>query len=197
MKALKIIGIIILVLIALFLLVALALPSEYRVERSIVVERQPEFVFNQIGNFNNFEKWNPWMEREPDAKSIVTGTPMTPGHKWEWEGEKTGKGFLEIEEIDPGRMVDSKLVFQEPNTMEADNIMTLRKTGAGTKVTWKMTGELGYPGGRYIGLFLDGMLGPDFEKGLKNLKEHTETSPDQKMPKDAAGNDDKPREKMK
>jgi uncharacterized protein YndB with AHSA1/START domain len=196
MKAIKVIGIVVLSLIALFLIVALVLPSEYTVERSVVIERSPEFVFNQVANYNNFEKWNPWLEREPEAKSSISGKPMSAGHKWEWEGEKIGRGFLEIQQLEPGQRIESKLVFTEPNTMESKDIWLFETTGKGTEVTWRMTGELGYPGGRYLGLFIDGMLGPDFEEGLKNLKEFAESTPPE-IEKRKAENDNeiKPKEK--
>ncbi len=43
--------------------------------------------------------------------------------------------------------------------------------GNDVKVTWGMKTNMGAnPIARYIGLFMDGMVGPDFEKGLKTME---------------------------
>jgi hypothetical protein len=49
--------------------------------------------------------------------------------------------------------------------------MTLEPAAAGVKVVWVDAGELGMnPVHRWFGLFLDRIIGPDFERGLNNLK---------------------------
>ena len=43
--------------------------------------------------------------------------------------------------------------------------------GDGTHVTWSFDSDMGAgPIGRYFGLLMDRMVGPDFEGGLANLK---------------------------
>ena len=44
------------------------------------------------------------------------------------------------------------------------------------KVTWAFSGDSGWNlMGRYFGLFMDSFIGPDFERGLANLKKLAET----------------------
>jgi hypothetical protein len=51
-------------------------------------------------------------------------------------------------------------------------------TGGGSQVTWSFdTSFEGNFAGRYFGLLLDRMIGPDYEKGLGRLKALAETAP--------------------
>ena len=61
-------------------------------------------------------------------------------------------------------------MFTGSEAMESWIFWQFEPTEEGTRATWANEGEVGYPLGRYFGLFLDGMMGPDFERGLKNLK---------------------------
>ena len=166
-------------LIALLLLVAVFLPSRYQVERSLEINKPPEVVFGQVADFNNWLKWNPWTEMDPAAKNTITGEARQPGSTWAWEGKTIGAGSLTFELIEPNQRVQSKLVFTAPQQGEARDTWTFTPTASGTKVNWHNEGDLDYPIGRYVGLMLDGsILGPQFEKGLENLKRVCEALPE-------------------
>jgi len=164
------------IIIVLFLLAGLFLPSSYHVERSIVISEPVEKVYPQVANLNNWMRWNPWTAMEPTAKNEVKGSGEDLGSVWAWEGEVIGKGSLTIKELEPNRLVRSQLVFVAPQAMKSEDIWQFTPTADGTEVTWAMEGDLDYPIGRNFGLFMDGMLGGDFEKGLDNLKKVTEAS---------------------
>ena len=54
----------------------------------------------------------------------------------------------------------------------------LEPAEGGVKVVWVDAGDLGMnPMSRWFGLFLDGMIGPDFEKGLAKMKRLGEAAP--------------------
>ncbi len=176
MKTLKKIILGIGIVIVLFLLVALFLPSQYHVERSIVINQPVHKVYPNVADLNNWIAWNPWTQMEPTAKSSVKGTGNEVGSVWSWEGKNIGVGSLTIKNIEPNKGIRSRLVFVEPQQFESDDIWQFEQVDEGTKVKWIMEGELNYPVNRYFGLFMDGMLGPDFEKGLANLKQISEQS---------------------
>ncbi len=178
MKVLKILLMAVGVLVALFFLVAAFLPASYAVERSIEINKAPEVVFEQVADFNNYLKWNPWSKTEPIAKNTITGTQKEPGASWMWEGDTVGAGSLTIEKIEPNKAIQSKLKFIKPFESEASDSWTFEPAANGTKVTWHNTGELAYPMMRYFGLGMEGMLGPQFEQGLQSLKELSEAQPD-------------------
>ncbi len=60
MKALKIIGIILALIVVIVLVVGLIAPKNFEVSRSIEVKASPEVVFKNISTFEQFNKWNPW-----------------------------------------------------------------------------------------------------------------------------------------
>jgi hypothetical protein len=179
MKILKISLMIVGVIVALFFLVAAILPSSYTVERSVEINKAPEVVFGQVADFNNYLKWNPWSKIEPMAKNTISGTQQEVGASWRWEGsDQIGKGSLTIEKIEPHKSIQSKLAFIAPYQSVASDNWTFEPIANGTKVTWHNTGELAYPMMRYMGLMFEGMLGPQFEQGLRDLKAQCEALPE-------------------
>ena len=171
---LKKIGIIIGILVITFLIIAAVLPSKYSVQRSTIIQKPVELVFDHVVDFNSFADWNPWTPQEPSAKTEMTGTPKTVGSTWGWQGKELGSGKMTIVAIEPNKVIKEKLNFIEPFESEADNNWYFETAENGTKITWAMEGTLSYPLERFMGLMYDGMVGKDFENGLKNLKERLE-----------------------
>jgi hypothetical protein len=167
-------------IIALILIVAALLPGTYIVERTIEIAKPPEIVYPLVADYNQWLKWSPWPKMDPEAKQTVSGSPGTTGHSWSWEGKQAGTGSITIAHTEENRAVHSKLVFKEPMSSEADDSILLEPTATGTKVTWRNSGNLPYPVGRFFGLGIEGMLGPQFEEGLaaiKSLAESVEEPP--------------------
>ncbi len=162
-------------LIALVLIAAAFLPGSYTVERSVEIAKPPEVVYPLVADYNNWLKWSPWPKMDPEAKQTVTGTPGAPGHSWSWEGEKSGVGSITLAQVEENKSVQSKLVFKEPMNSEADDIILLEPSASGTRVTWRNSGNLPYPVGRFFGFGLEGMLGPQFEEGLAGVKSLAES----------------------
>lgn len=162
-------------IIAIILVVAALLPGSYTVERSIEIAKPPEVVYPLVADYNNWLKWSPWPKMDPEAKQTVSGTAGAPGHSWSWEGETSGVGSMTLALAEENRSVQSKLVFKKPMASEADDSILLEATPTGTKVTWRNTGNLPYPVGRFFGLGVEGMLGPQFEQGLAGIKSLAES----------------------
>ena len=176
MKILKKILVGVFAIVILFLLAALFMPATYHVERSVVIQQPVEKVYSQVSNLNAWADWNPWTKMDPTVQSTITGSGYEIGSVWAWKGEEVGVGSLTIQELEPNKLMQSRLAFQEPQMFESDDIWTFEAINGGTRVTWINEGKLGYPVDRVFGLFMDGMLGKDFELGLANLKHITENS---------------------
>jgi effector-binding domain-containing protein len=59
--------------------------------------------------------------------------------------------------------------------IKSQSTMMLEPQADSCKVSWSVEGNLGYnPVARYSGLFMNKMMGPDFEKGLRKLKKISE-----------------------
>jgi len=169
-KALKGILYFLVSVIILILVAGLFLPITSHVERSITVNVPADSVYALVVNYNYYRDWNPWSRMDPDAKGEISGPVGQIGQKWAWDGEVIGSGSLTTQEIVPGKYIESILEFTAPQTMQSKDIWKFETTDEGSKVTWINEAELGYPIERYFGLFMDGMLGSDFESGLSNLK---------------------------
>ncbi len=163
-------------LIALFFIFSFFLPAEKYLERKLEINAPAKKVYELISDFSNYKSWNPWSKTEPDAHGEMSGTPGKTGHKWLWDGKKIGRGYLKIKELVPGEKVISDLIFEKPRKMESLDIWKFESISKEkTMVYWGHRAFLSYPMGRIFGLMLDKMLGKDFEQGLKNLKELSES----------------------
>jgi hypothetical protein len=169
---------VVLALVVLFLAVALVLPSSYTLERSIEIAKPPGVVYEVVSDYNTWLEWSPWPKADPAASQTVTGEPGVVGMKWSWEGEELGVGSMTLASVEEGRSVHSTLVFVEPMASTADDYVILEPTETGTRVTWRNTGELPWPIGRYFGLAVEGMLGGQYEEGLASLKRLCESLPE-------------------
>ncbi len=178
MKFLKWLGIIILIIIALFLIIPLFLQSNFHVERSTVVEKPVNVVFQTAIDMNQRAKWDPWIEMEPEAKMNVQMTPEVIGSGYSWKGEIIGEGKITINEFVPNELIKSKIEFIAPQSMESDVIWNFMELDEGTKIIWAFEGTLSYPIEKWFGLFMDNTLGSQFEKGLSNFKSLVESLPD-------------------
>ena len=168
---LKIIGIIVVVLVAGILILAATKPDTFRIERHASIKAPPEKVFAVINDFNRWGAWSPWEKKDPAMKRTF-GATSGKGAVYAWEGNKdVGQGHMEIAESVPSSRVAITLDFVKP--FEAHNLVefTLEPKGDVTDVKWAMRGDTPYFA-KIIHVFInmDSMVGKDFEAGLANLK---------------------------
>ena len=152
--------------------------DEFRIERTALIKASPERIYPLISDFREWPRWSPWERVDPAMKRALSGAPSGVGAVYAWDGDRNvGNGRMEIVEATPPSRVAVKLDFETPfeghNTAE----FSLRPAGDATSVTWAMYGRQGFMG-RLFGLFMnmDRMVGGQFEKGLADLKAHTEKS---------------------
>lgn len=171
MKVIKILGGIIVALIALFFIIGVFLPKTYSVSRSIEINKPDSIVYNKTLNFNDFKIWNPWLEMEPGATQTVTGDGVSVGSKYSWVGKEIGTGSMTIEKLMVNQQIDERLEFIEPFQSVAKTSFYFQSLPNGnTKVTWDFRGDNTSIPSRWMSLMYDSMIGKDYEKGLQNLK---------------------------
>lgn len=174
MKALRIIGGIILIILAIFFIGGTLLPKTYSIHRSILINAPDSVVYMNVADMNNFLKWNPWLKTEPSAKVTISGPSAAPGNLWEWQGEELGMGQMELIRVNPYSSLEYELKFLEPFESSAISTFSFEKTAEGTNVVWGLQGEAQNMGDRWMGLFMDMMMDKDFTNGLQSLKELSE-----------------------
>jgi effector-binding domain-containing protein len=158
-------------IIAVLVMVAFLLPKSYKVERTVFIKSNPDVVYGLTSNFQQWHLWVPWT-RETDSTAVfeMTGEPAQVGTSWRWDGKELGNGEMISTELLPGHLIAYDLAFDKGKYRSKGKILT-ENQGDSCKVTWLDEGDLGYnPMNRFMGLFMDRMMGPDFEKGLAKLK---------------------------
>lgn len=172
-KVLKIVGFGLLALIAVWLIRAATMPSDFLVERSTVIEANPAFVFPYTSSFAKMNQWSPWMKLDPNMEQNIEGEDGTVGAKHSWSGNgDVGKGSQEITAIEPNKKVTTKLVFLEPMAAESEAAIAVAPEGDNTKVTWSLSGTNSFTDNLFLSLMggMDAAVGKDYEEGLANLK---------------------------
>lgn len=169
---LKIIGIVVVVLVAGVLLHAANKPDTFQVQRSASIQAPPERIFALINDLRAFNTWNPYEKKDPNLKGRYSGPESGKGAGYAFEGNKeVGKGSIEILESSSPSKVTMRLSMVEP--FKAQNVVefTLAPIGGVTNVTWAMQGPAPFLA-KIIHVFIDmdKMVGRDFEAGLANLK---------------------------
>jgi hypothetical protein len=164
------------VVVALVML-GFLLPDKTHIERAILVDAPQEEVFAIASDLNQQERWSPWLEYDPAAKTEVTGAGV--GQKMRWTSKKLGNGSQEITALDPPSRIDTALEFEGHG--RAMSAMTMSPEQNGTRVVWSFDCNMReavplwmQPLSTYMGFFMEGMLGKDYEKGLANLKREAE-----------------------
>lgn len=177
MKIIKGILLTLVALAAIAAAVGFLSPSKVHVERSILINAPSEIVHTQINDLHNWTKWSPWyrMDTAMKIEYNVIASGAGAGYKWNSNHEKVGNGDMTIT-ASTQDSISTAMNFMENGVATGNFIFS--KADSGTKVTWTMDSDMGMnPIGRIFGLFMDKMLGPDFESGLANIKEVAEAVP--------------------
>jgi len=163
-------GVIVLALIVL-LLVAAMQPAAFKIERSAVVAAPPEKVYGLIEDFHQWSKWSPWERLDPSLQRTYSGAEKGTGAKYSWVGnKKVGEGRMTILDCQPPQKVVIKLEFLKPFAATNQAMFMLVPEGAGTRVTWSMTGNRPFMMKAFsLVMNMDKLVGGDFEKGLANM----------------------------
>jgi hypothetical protein len=158
--------------IAVLLVVIATRPANFRLERVAVINAPAERIFPLINDFHQWTLWSPWEKLDPNVKRTYSGSPSGVGAVYEWTGnKKVGEGRMTITESRPSDWLGIKLEFLKP--WKATNQATFKLTpeGNGTRVVWAMEGTNNFMAKAFL-LFMnmEKMVGPDFERGLSNLR---------------------------
>jgi hypothetical protein len=157
--------------LAALLVISLFLPRHVRVARSIEIEAPAAAVFEIVNGFQRFNEWSPWYELDRSARYTLEGPASGVGARIVWRSDKpdVGSGSQVIVRSEPIGSVQTRMEFEEDGTATA--LWTIEPAGDGSRVTWTFETDLGSnPLARYMGLALERFIGPDYEKGLANLK---------------------------
>jgi len=162
--------------VALFFTIGLVLPDKVHVQRTEQMQAPASQIFALVNGFRQFDRWSPWSHKDPQMKVQISGAPLGVGAHYEWSGNKdVGSGSQEIIASTPYSQVKTRLNFagfDRPSLATFD----LEPNGQVTRVTWSLDVPLGSnPIAHYFGLLMDRQVGPDYERGLTELRGLTES----------------------
>lgn len=169
--------IIIVTIIALPFVLALFTKKSYSIERSILINRPVNVVFDYLKHIRNQDQFSKWVQMDPNMKKEYRGTDGTVGFVYAWNGNKqAGEGEQEIKGIVENRKLDIEVRFIRPFAAVAKTPFTTEAVEVNeTRVTWGMSSSMNYPMNIML-LFMnmENLLGKDVEISLQQLKEKLE-----------------------
>ena len=168
---LKTILLVVAALVAALLIYAAFKPDNFRLSRSTTIAAPPDKVFALINDLRRFNEWNPFAKLDPQNAITYDAVTAGVGGAYNWQGEKSGAGRMQITESVPAQRVTAKLDFTKPFEAHNQVDFTVQPQGNGSTVTWAMHGPMPYLN-RLMTVFfdMDKTVGKDFEAGLANLK---------------------------
>jgi hypothetical protein len=149
------------------------LPRHVRVERTATMAVPPANILAIAASNQGYQTFNPYKDADPNLKVTFFGPDSGVGSGFNFES-KDGKGTSTVVAVRSDEV--EYLVDLGSRGAPTQKIKAVAD-GADSKVTWSMDSDMGMnPIGRVVGLFLDGMLRENFEKGLANPAAKTPVS---------------------
>ena len=161
-----------LIMIGAGLMAALFAPSTQVVKRTIKIQAPQDVVFRQLSNFRMWPKWDPWFAKDTSQIRTYNGTVGQEkyGYSWSSKNSDVGKGRIEVTQINKYEQLDFVFFMNNENNDQGNKgYFKLEEYNGMTEIEWGLVSEMSYPS-KALNYFIDGMVGPDFEQGLTNLK---------------------------
>ncbi len=147
---------------------------KYHVEKNQLIDAPVDSVHALTRDFNQWPTWSPWLCMEPEATVSVHGTPGEVDHGYSWTGTLVGEGKMQTTAHENG-VHKMDLTFIKPFKSTAKVTLDIKQVGADqTSVTWHMWSALPFFL-FFMTRSIKNMIGMDYERGLKMLKECAET----------------------
>lgn len=162
------------IVVALYLVVGLALPSSRHLVEKIETNRKLTIVFDTINSFRRFKDWNTLVLRDPGMQVTLSGPEEGEGAQLDYVSDKkgVGKGSWKIVESVPREKVAFAIENEERGTNKRTEF-TLKPTGRNNRnVEITQTYDVDYGWnliGRYAGLYVTRHVGDDMKMGLTRL----------------------------
>lgn len=159
-------------LVLLIVILALVVPTGFRLEREIVINKPKDEVFTYLKSLKNQDNWSTWNLKDPNMKKEFRGTDCAVGcvAAWDSQDKNVGKGEQEIKRIVEGERVEFELRFEKPMKATNNAFLTAKSNGVNaTKVSWGFSGVSKRPM-NIMSLMMKGMITKAFDDGLSNLK---------------------------
>ncbi|PWT95524.1 MAG: polyketide cyclase [Bacteroidetes bacterium] len=178
-KVLKVVGLLLLAIIAFVLIAGLFISRSYHFQKEITTNAPQEKVWGYVSDFKQMDKWSPWKDKDPNIQLSYDGQDGAVGSTYSWVGNKdVGSGSQTLTKSDPPHRIDTHLHFLKPFDAQADAFITLDGENNATKVTWGFDSKYPYPLNGVMKMFMnmDKAMNDEFGSGLNKLKTLAESN---------------------
>jgi hypothetical protein len=160
--------------VAILLILALFLKKKYTIERSVIIRKPKNEVFDFLRLLRNQDKFSKWATLDHNMHQVFKGIDGTIGFVSAWDSEmkNVGKGEQEIANIIDGQQIEYRIHFIRPFESLANAYLTTEKVSDNqTRVIWGFKSKMKYPMNLMMLIMnMDQMVGNDLDTGLQNLK---------------------------
>jgi len=94
----------VIIIVILFVVIGLLLPSKAHVERVIEIAAPAEQIVPHVLDFRKWNAWSPWAEHDPNMQLTFEGPQTGVGAKMIWSSEykHVGSGSQETTDVNAG-----------------------------------------------------------------------------------------------
>ena len=154
-------------------------PDVTHLERSIQITAEVQDLLPFLTDYRGFLEWSPWSGLDPKQTVSFSELRSGKGAWYSWSGNAdVGRGRMELLAVEPD-LVRHHVEFIEPYPAHAETEFLWSESAGTLTVRWTYAGHNDLAA-KFLSLFvdMDEVLGPDYERGLLNLKRHVEDAAD-------------------
>ena len=161
----------IVIVVLLFVVVGVFLPSDRVFQHSVETNYPSRMVYDLMNGFRRFPEWYPLRSHDPNMQFSVSGAPRGEGAKLYYtsEDESVGNGSFEI----VGNVDRERIEFDIESSALGSNkraVVEIEEKGKTVQITWTYTVDYGWDLiGRYAGLYVNRTVGDDVKRALGNV----------------------------
>ncbi len=167
---------------ALFLLVAIVLPSQRNLVETVETNRKMTIVYDTLNSLRRFGQWNALTLRDPKAELKLSGAESGVGARLDYTSNvsSVGNGTWELTETDPNKRIEYTLTNDSRGSDKTMTFTLTPKGRSGRNVEIQQVYHVDYGWnliGRYAGLYVGRSVGDDMQLGLQRLSNMLATVP--------------------
>jgi hypothetical protein len=153
--------------VALLTAGTLLLPRHVSVERTATFSGDGSAIIAMASSNEGYQRFNPYKTKDANLKVELFGPAEGVGSGFKF-ASKDGSGSQVVTGVDATSV---SYAIDLGSMGKPTSRISAVPDGDKTKVTWRTEMDLGLnPIARVFGLFMDRMLGPTYETGLKNIE---------------------------
>lgn len=162
-------------IVGLVIALALALPRQFRIERTTTIAAPVGAVWALLGDVRAHEAWVPWIADDPTLSITWGETTTGAGASYAWTSQGTASGAFIVTLANEPRRLEYTVALESMG--EATGWFEASPEGDGTKLTWRFQGQNDGPLGGVVSMMMDRLVGRAFDQGLADLTALAEAAP--------------------